>query len=138
MRHDPHVDGDLVREALRPVLDDLERTCPGLVEPVPWDRGRRDDRSLDGAIWLRDVNGYGPIFVAQFDDLGDLRLQAAETVQEAAVEALWSRGYSAVWPQCPDHPDTHPLDARTTAGGLVWVCPRTARSICAVGRLVAN
>jgi sulfate permease, SulP family len=33
---------------------------------------------------------------------------------------------------------THPLNARTTADRLVWVCPRTARSIFAVGRLVAN
>lgn len=41
------------------------------------------------------------------------------------MEALWSEGEPAVWPRCPDHPDTHPLEAVVVDGTAVWVCPKS-------------
>jgi hypothetical protein len=36
----------------------------------------------------------------------------ADQVQEWAVEALWSIGQTATWPECPAHPNSHPLQRR--------------------------
>jgi len=40
-------------------------------------------------------------------------------------------------PVCPDHPDTHPLTPLATKAGLVWVWPRSERSVSAVGQIRA-
>jgi len=67
----------------------------------------------------------------------------ADQVQEWAVEVLWTAAEPAVWPHCPDHPDAHPLHAQVqhwTDGprhedAAVWVCPRSGRTVCAIGDL---
>jgi len=69
----------------------------------------------------------------------------ADQVQEWAVEVLWAAAEPAVWPHCPDHPDSHPLHALVqhwTDGprhedAAVWVCPRSGRTVCAIGDLAA-
>lgn len=71
--------------------------------------------------------------------------RVADQVQEWAVEVLWAAGEPAVWPHCPDHPDSHPLHARVqqwTDGAqheeaAVWTCPKSGRTICAIGDLAA-
>lgn len=64
-------------------------------------------------------------------------VRLADQVQEWAVEALWSARKPAVWPECPDHPDSHPLVARlvTGADAAVWCCPRTNAVKFPIGRL---
>jgi hypothetical protein len=64
----------------------------------------------------------------------------ADQVQEWAVEALWAEGASAVWPQCPDHPDSHPLrphvtDEYTPAATAVWCCPKSGQVVAPIGEL---
>ncbi|WP_187284425.1 hypothetical protein [Streptomyces sp. uw30] len=62
----------------------------------------------------------------------------ADQVQDWAVEALWSEGESAVWPQCPAHPDAHPLTATVTDGTAMWVCPKSGTAFARIGRLEAG
>jgi len=127
-----------LREALQPVLDDLDRSHPGLIEAVLWDRGPRDDPS-NGGVLLRDADGHGPILRPQEEADIHVRWQVTDTAQEAVVEALWSAGKPAVWPNCPDHPNTHPLNAAISPSrALVWACPLSDRVICAVGDLPAE
>ena len=57
----------------------------------------------------------------------------ADWVQEWAVEALWSLGRSATWPQCPHHPDSHPLAPVERAGRAVWVCPKLDVEVWEIG-----
>lgn len=65
------------------------------------------------------------------DDISRLT-QIADQVQDWAVEERWKRGESAVWPECPAHPDSHPL--RPVDGA--WHCPKSGERIAAIGGLV--
>ena len=109
-------------QALDAVLHDLRAQCA--VRP------RLDeDAELGLVIYAPDGSGQGlvpPLGGTPAQRLAHL----AEQVQEWAVEALWSAGEPAVWPHCPDHPDTHPLEAAVVDGTAMWVCPRggTART----------
>ncbi|MFF4161271.1 TetR/AcrR family transcriptional regulator [Streptomyces sp. NPDC001678] len=55
--------------------------------------------------------------------------------QDRAVEALCAQGASAVWPQCPAHPDAHPLTAAVRTDTAVWVCPRSGTAVARIGEL---
>lgn len=120
---------DPLLAAHAPVLNDLDATKPGVIEVVP----REHD------IWFRDADGHGPALPAQWREFPDeLPVNVVETAQEAVIEALSSMGESAVWPVCPAHPQTHPLSARSTAEGLMWVCPISEVTVAAVGALASG
>ena len=60
----------------------------------------------------------------------------AEQVQEWEVEELCAAGRSATWPECPEHPNRHPLEPVVTdAGAAIWRCPRTGLAIGPIGAL---
>lgn len=60
----------------------------------------------------------------------------ADQVQEWEVEALAAAGRPATWPQCPEHPASHPLEPAVSAdGGAIWRCPRSGLAVCAIGEL---
>jgi hypothetical protein len=62
--------------------------------------------------------------------------QAAHQLQEWEIHELWEHGRPATWPECPEHPGTHPLEPDTDGqGSAVWQCPRTQQVICAIGAL---
>jgi len=61
-----------------------------------------------------------------------------DPVQEWAIEAHWHAGKSASWPECPDHPRSHPLTPVLREDSPVWTCPRTGRLICGVGQLPSS
>lgn len=65
------------------------------------------------------------------DRLADL----ADQVQEWAVEALWSEGVAAVWPHCPEHPNSHPLRATVADEAAVWACPKSGAVVARIGEL---
>ncbi|GAA4089990.1 hypothetical protein GCM10022233_86650 [Streptomyces shaanxiensis] len=119
---------DEFTRALEAVLHDVRAQCA--VRP----RLREDEE--DGLILhAPDGSGLGltvpPPGVTPAERLASL----AEQVQEWAVEALWSEGASAVWPHCPDHPDTHPLEAGVVEGTAVWACPKSGSVFARVGGL---
>ncbi len=46
------------------------------------------------------------------------------------------RGRSATWPECPQHPNSHPLEpVAADQHTAVWRCPRSGAVICAIGDL---
>ncbi|EKX61368.1 hypothetical protein Sipo8835_36755 [Streptomyces ipomoeae] len=116
-------------EALAVVLRDLRAQCA--VQP-----DIRDNEDGPGVI-LFAPDGSGQGVHAEPDGRGPATLLAevADQVQGWAVEALWAAGASAVWPGCPEHPDTHPLGVEVVEGAAVWVCPRTGAVVCRVGEL---
>jgi hypothetical protein len=65
-------------------------------------------------------------------------VQVADTLQEEIVEELCRLGRPAVWPECPDHPDSHPLKPIDLDGTAMWVCPRTERLVAAIGTLTGG
>ncbi|MER6510461.1 hypothetical protein ABT158_26810 [Nonomuraea sp. NPDC001636] len=121
-----------IPDALLPVLRDLRATCgvrPDLREETPLRGGERVLMLFapDGSgVGLRLGVAGGPA-----EQVADL----ADQAQEWAVEALWGQGLPAVWPECPEHPGTHPLAATVVDGVATWSCPHTRAPVAAVGRL---
>lgn len=63
--------------------------------------------------------------------------ELADQVQEWAVEALCAALKPAVWPECPAHPNAHPLAPTVRHGQAVWSCPRDGVTVALIGELAA-
>jgi hypothetical protein len=87
-------------------------------------------------VWLREADGAGTVVtVGPGGSAVDAIVSLADEVQEWAVEALFAVGLPPVWPECPDHPDSHPLDPRRRGGVAVWQCPRSGVVVAQIGSL---
>jgi hypothetical protein len=107
-------------EAWKIIARDLETpdAIIPLVLPNDWDE--QESYACAMVSW-QDGSGAG-ISVPRHEPLPVRVVYLADQFQESEVEALWSAGRSAVWPHCPRHPNTHPLNARLHNGVAVWVC----------------
>jgi hypothetical protein len=134
-RSRPFTDGEraALREVMAPVVRDM--VTSGAVLPVIQDEGYpEDDETFCVWLWGYDGTGMGVwIYVAR-RGAGQVA-RVAEQVQEWEIEELAAVGRSATWPECPDHPDSHPLDAVVDGGNAVWRCSRSGRVISAIGAL---
>ena len=122
-----------LEEALAIVLTDVRSTKT--VEPEIIDR---DPDKFEGyaSAWLRWPSGSGQGFgVDPSWPMASRVVFVADTFQEAIVEELCARSRPATWPECPDHPDSHPLAPTMLGETATWVCPRTERPISEIGQL---
>jgi hypothetical protein len=122
-------------EALAPVLRDLEGS--GSVVPDV-----RDDQwsSVDGQVtaMLYSPDGSEQGVSAMITEPSAQRIASvADQVQEWAVEELCSIGRPATWPECPQHPGSHPLSAVVRESRPIWTCPSTGRMVSEIGQLPA-
>jgi hypothetical protein len=85
-------------------------------------------------VWFPDGSGTG-IYVRTGDQVAQRVAMIADQLQDAVVESLPWLGLPAVWPECPDHPDSHPLEAVCDDAAAVWICPRTSRRVGPIGHL---
>ncbi|MFD9908570.1 hypothetical protein [Streptomyces sp. NPDC059063] len=117
--------------ALAVVRRDLSATCA--VQPVV-----REELDFDGEplvmLYESDGSGVG-VSVAPWSSTAEQVADLAEQVKDWAVEALAAQLLPATWPECPDHPLGHPLDARVVGSVAVWSCPRSGRVVAPVGAL---
>ncbi|HEY6295625.1 MAG TPA: hypothetical protein VIX15_08175 [Streptosporangiaceae bacterium] len=127
---------EVLREAAAPVLRDIAASgAIGLLlrEEARADRG--DEIVCAWASGAGDITGVD-IWVALGSSAAERVAELAEQLQEWEVEALWAAGRSATWPECPEHPNSHPLEPVVEGGhGAVWRCPRSGAVICAIGAL---
>lgn len=87
---------------------------------------------------LHDVDGTAQgVFAMAAESLAERMASVADQVQEWAVEALWRAGRPASWPECPEHPNSHPLEPVVQQDRAVWVCPKTRQLVGDIGRLGA-
>ena len=107
------------------MLADLERAHPGRCRLTP-----NDD--VDFPAFLHDPEDGMAIGIRMIDgrEPWESVLGVTEQIQEAAFELVWSP-----WPECPDHPNGHPLEAGVREGTVVWTCARGGRVVAAVGEL---
>ena len=131
-------DDEEFTHALETVLRDLRAQCA--VQP-----DIREDGDEPNRVMLYAPDGSGQGVYAEPDGRPAMLLaHVADQVQEWAVEALWGKGEPAVWPECPTHPDTHPLAATVEEGedreegDAVWVCPLTGNTAARIGELPAS
>jgi hypothetical protein len=109
-------------EAWEIIVRDLE-TPEAIVPMLVPDRRRGADSDTYAGAGVRWEDGRGAgISVTRHQPLAERVVQLADQFQEHEVEALWYAGRSAVWPDCPRHPNTHPLNARVHNGVAVWSC----------------
>ncbi|MGN6244793.1 MAG: hypothetical protein ACTHQ3_14145 [Motilibacteraceae bacterium] len=119
--------------AAEPVLHDL--AAAGLrVQLVASDWG--DARQCTAMAWWPDGTGCG-VRIDLDESAAERVARVADQLQEPAVEGLPALGRPAVWPECPDHPDRHPLQAACRDGMAVWTCPAGGRVVARIGELGA-
>ncbi len=119
---------DVLRQALEPVLRDIEST--GAPTPRIGDADWANEAAM---LWSADGSGMG-VTVTATDPEADRTAKAADQVQEWVIEELWGQA-ATNWPPCPNHPDSHPLSAEVRDDVAVWVCPRERTVFAAVGSL---
>lgn len=122
----------VLRRALDVVLRDIRST--GAPEPDVEDNDWADGEGVTSAF-LRSADGSGVgVWIDHAAPEARRVAQLADQVQEWVIEEL--RKHAATnWPQCPDHPDNHPLQASTRDGSAVWVCPAEGTPFSPVGSL---
>jgi hypothetical protein len=118
--------------ALALTLADLAATCAItlLVEDTPW-----SDLGPSAMLWTTDRQDGTGISIMKDDTPAEQIVGLADQVQEAAIEALWMARLPVTWPQCPHHPDTHPLEPVLVSGAPTWRCPDDGGAIAAIGGL---
>jgi hypothetical protein len=120
-------------EALAPVLDDLGNSGA----PVP-DVRDQQWASFPGQVsaMLYGSDGTSQGVSAMADEpLVQHIASVADQMQEWAVKALWRAGRPATWPQCPEHPNSHPLAAMVRDDRAVWICPKAGHLVNKVRQL---
>ncbi|MFC3991044.1 hypothetical protein [Actinoplanes siamensis] len=120
-------------EELQPIVHDVNRCSPVRVvvrEPPVRDRS-------GSALWVRVAGASGAIgFVPQPGAaLVERTFTQADQVHDWVLECLPELGFPAVWPECPEHPGTHPLGVVLRDGVVVWACPRSGTVHARVGGL---
>jgi hypothetical protein len=119
-----------LERALAPVLADLTTATAFAPEfrDVDWPvKG-----SVAIMLYLPGAGGAG-VSISSGADRTDQVVSLADQVQDWAVEALWNAGRSPVWPECPLHPDSHPLRAIARSGAAIWACPVSQDEISPIG-----
>jgi hypothetical protein len=121
-----------LRASLDPVLRDLR--AAGAIVPTVREQARDDDNNNSVIAYLVGVGTMGAwlrLGYSAAQRLADL----ADQVQEWEVEELAAQGRPATWPECPQHPRSHPLAAEERDGEAVWCCPKSGAIICRIGAL---
>ena len=130
----------VLRESVDPILRDLRSS--GAIVPEVVEEAHDDAEPERIAFWIQppgsgEARGVGSqgIYV-QVDVSAPERLaNLADQIQEWEVEELAAAARPATWPQCPRHPNTHPLAPEARGDRAEWCCPRTGQVIGAIGAL---
>jgi hypothetical protein len=130
----------VLQATVEPILRDL-RTSGAIVPDVVAEA--HDDTGPDRvAAWIlppgstdtRSVGSQG-IYVQVNASPPERLADLADQIQEWEVEELSAAGRPATWPDCPEHPNTHPLTPKARGDQAAWCCPRTGQVIGTIGSL---
>ncbi|NEA34297.1 hypothetical protein [Streptomyces sp. SID13031] len=64
-------------------------------------------------------------------------VHVADQVQEFVFEELARLELPATWPECPEHPASHPLTPVLAPGGPCWQCPKSGDAVSRIGELAS-
>jgi hypothetical protein len=128
-----------LRSALEPILRDMRISgaiVPDVLEEAHDDLGPDYVpawiRSPDDATWGLGSQGIRvQVSLSPPERLADL----ADQLQEWEVEELAAAGRPATWPECPQHPDSHPLAPQARGEAATWCCPASGQVIGVIGAL---
>jgi hypothetical protein len=128
----------VLTSALRPVLRDLATLANGLAPQIideqwPGQLGQLTARLGDPA----SGRSMG-ISVMTSESPSERVASLADQVQEWVIETLWLTGLPATWPECPLHPNSHPLRATADGDQAMWTCPKLNVPIAPIGSLTSQ
>jgi hypothetical protein len=122
----------MLRQAQEPVLSDLRGA--GIVTPRIEDDDWADDPdSLSAMAWSPNGSGTG-VYISRSASVSERVAAIANQIQEWAIEELWGHA-STSWPECPHHPQRHPMEATIRDGVAVWSCPIDQTVFSLIGML---
>jgi hypothetical protein len=115
------------------VLNDLARTAQLIprVEDRQWSNYPSQETAM---VFAADGTGQGVSILTTLSPPSQLA-GLADQVQEWAVEELNRQARPAVWPECPVHPNTHPLAPVVLEDTALWRCPKSRTVVAAIGTL---
>jgi hypothetical protein len=131
------MNADLAR-ALSVVMSDVARS--GLPADVVEDKDWVGDPGFQvGAQLWSPYGGAQGVSVLVGEPIDDQLVSVADQVQEFVHEGLlWTAVRPVVWPECPRHPNSHPLaPVNDERSGPVWTCPRDRTVVARIGELAA-
>jgi hypothetical protein len=119
--------------ALAAVLHDV--TVAGGIIPQVRDEQWSDVPGQECAVlYWADGSGFG-VHVMLGESPDQQLASLADQVQDGEVGQLPAERLPATWPECPRHPNSHPMSAVALDGAAVWVCPKDSWAISRVGEL---
>ena len=113
------------------MLRDLRATCDVALDVRD---GWTDAPGPAAMVWDPSGSGSGVFVVDGADPLAQL-VAVTDRMRDIAIEALWSARHSVTWPECPEHPRSHPLEVNADGHRAVWRCPRSGTVVAEVGTL---
>lgn len=118
---------------LAPVLHDIRAT--GAIVPQIREESHEDLGPDMVSAWVQGPDGItgSGLRVDMTLSPQERLANVAEQLQEWEVEELATAGRSATWPECPEHPNSHPLSPRVQDGAAVWCCPANGRAEYPIG-----
>jgi hypothetical protein len=121
--------------ALAPVVTDLTSTTSLTpeFEDMDWPLN-----GMVGTLLVLPNAGGAGISITRGAGRTDQVVSLADQVQEWVVEALWGSGRAPVWPERPEHPDSHPLRPAARSGAAIWACPSSQDEIGPIGTLTSE
>jgi hypothetical protein len=129
-----------LRANLGPVLRDMRSS--GAIVPDVMEEAH-DDLGPDYVYaWIQPPDGAG----SQAAGSQSIHVQVslppperlaglADQLQDWEVEELAAAGRSATWPECPQHPGSHPLAPQARGDQAAWCCPASGQVIDVIGAL---
>ena len=139
LAHNPRPLTDAERAELRANLEPVLRDMRGSGAIVPDILEEAHDNLGPDCVcaWIQTPGGAGSrgigvqVSLPAPERLADL----ADQLQEWEIEELAAAGRPATWPQCPQHPGTHPLAPQARGGQAAWCCPASRQVISIIGAL---
>ena len=127
-----------LRANLEPVLRDMR--VSGAIVPDVVERAHEDAGPgvVCALIQHPEHAGGWSIQVKLGEPPADRLAGLADQLQEWEVEELAAAGRPATWPECPGHPDSHPLSPEARDGEAAWCCPVSGQVVCSIGTLRAG
>ena len=129
-----------LRASLEPVLRDMRNS--GAIVPRVVEEAHDDPGPGGVSAWIQPPDGAGSHDVGSRGIHVQVGLPPAERLvgladqlQDWEVEELAAAGRPATWPECPQHPGSHPLSPRVPGGQAAWCCPVSGQVISVIGAL---
>lgn len=120
-------------EFMTPLIMDIEATA-GIVpdvEDTSWDPDPEAVSVIVGKAGIKQQGVRIWLNLSPAERLADL----ARQVQEWQIETQWRAGGNTSWPNCPIHPDRHPMAAEVRGESASWCCPELGTAVGKIGEL---